>query len=299
MPINASHEYFEAEKKYLAAQTIEEKIERLKELIKAAPKHKGSENLLAELRTRLKKFLEKQDKLKKSGKGKKGIRKERFQVVLVGKTNSGKSMLINKLTNASSKVSENLYSTKEPIVGMMEYEGVRVQMIDMPSVNSEGFDNGIANNADCLLIVINNLDGLEDVNKKLQKAGGKKLVVINKIDELDLEEKRKLNARCMSRKIECVFISAKTMEGISELKKKIFESMEVIRVYTKEPGKEKNSDPVVLSEGSTVRDVAETIYKGFSLKIKEARLTGPSGKFQNQRVGLNHKLKDRDVLEFK
>jgi ribosome-interacting GTPase 1 len=83
MPINASHEYFEAEKKYLKAEGLEDKISCLKEMIRTAPKHKGSENLLAELKTRLKKFLEKLDKGKKIGKGKKGIRKEGFQVVLV------------------------------------------------------------------------------------------------------------------------------------------------------------------------------------------------------------------------
>ena len=83
MPINASYEYFGAEKKYLAAQTIEEKIEGLREMIKTAPKHKGSESLLAELRTRLKKLLEKKEKTRKAGKGKKGIRKEGFQVALV------------------------------------------------------------------------------------------------------------------------------------------------------------------------------------------------------------------------
>ena len=74
MPINAGHEYFEAEKKYLAAQTLEEKIAALRELIKTAPKHKSSENLLAELKTRLKKFIEKSEKSASVGKGKKGIR---------------------------------------------------------------------------------------------------------------------------------------------------------------------------------------------------------------------------------
>ena len=55
---------------------------------------------------------------------------------------------------------------------------------------------------------------------------------------------------------------------------------------------------MVLKDGSTVRDVAEGIYKGFSLKVKETRLTGPSGKFPNQKVGLNHEVKDKDVVEF-
>ena len=72
MPINAGHEYFEAEKKYLAAQTLEERIICLQEMIRTAPKHKSSENLLAELKTRLKKLTEKAEKTASVGKGKKG-----------------------------------------------------------------------------------------------------------------------------------------------------------------------------------------------------------------------------------
>ena len=106
MPINAHPEYIVAEKEYLAAQTLEEKIERLKKMISVAPKHKGSENLLAQLRTRLKKFLEQQEKSKKSGKGgKPGIKKEEMQAVIVGFTNSGKSSLLSSLANAAPEIS--------------------------------------------------------------------------------------------------------------------------------------------------------------------------------------------------
>ena len=75
--------------------------------------------------------------------------------------------------------------------------------------------------------------------------------------------------------------------------------MNIIRIFTKEPGKSPSKQPIVLPIGSTVLDVAESIYKGFSQKIIDTKLTGPSGKFANQRVGLNHTLKDQDILEFK
>ena len=77
MPINAGYEYLNAEKAYLEAQTLEEKIRRLEEMIRTAPKHKGSENLLAGLKTRLKKFLEKKEKGRSVGKSsRKTIKKE-------------------------------------------------------------------------------------------------------------------------------------------------------------------------------------------------------------------------------
>ncbi|MDP4039484.1 MAG: GTPase [Candidatus Pacearchaeota archaeon] len=299
MPINASYEYFEAEKKYLAAQTLEERIKCLEELIRKAPRHKGSENLLAELRLRLKKFREKSEKARKAGKGKKGIRKEGYQAALVGKTNSGKSSLLNKLTNANSKVSLTEYSTINPEVGIMDFEGVKIQVIDLPSINGRDFDSGIANNANCLLLVINNFEDLNDIEKVLEKTEGKRIIVFNKIDLLNENEIRKIDARFRSKRINFIFVSALTGWGVEDLKRKIFSETEMIRVFTKEPGKKKNEDPVVLKEGSSVKDVAETIYKGFSRRVKETRLTGPSGKFVNQRVGMNHKLKDMDVVEFK
>lgn len=298
MPINASHEYFEAEKKYLQAQTLEEKIERLEELIRAAPKHKGSENLLAELKTRLKKFKEKAEKGKKVGKGKKGIRKEGFQTVLVGKTNSGKSALLAKLTNATPIVSEVEFSTSEPELGTMHYDGVKAQIVDMPSVDNKNFDYGVSNNADCVLLVVEDIKETEEIEKYLAKAVGTKIIVVNKIDKLDDGERRKLEERCKSKRLNFVMVSSLTGEGIDSLKRKIFESMKVIRVYMKEPGKEPGKIPAVMPAGSSVRQLAESIYKGFSSKVKEVRLTGPSGKFSNQRVGLNHVLKDMDVVEF-
>ena len=75
-------------------------------------------------------------------------------------------------------------------------------------------------------------------------------------------------------------------------------SFDKIRIYTKEPGKNKTEKPIILKPDSTVKDVAEKILHGFSNKVKETRLTGPSSKFPNQKVGLAHKLKDLDIVEF-
>jgi uncharacterized protein len=299
MPINASFEYMNAEKRYSQAVTLEQKIAALQEMIREAPAHKGGESLRAELKTRLKKFLEKQEKGKKVGKGAKGIRKEGFQVAIVGLANSGKSCLMKKLTNAEVIISEVAYSSREPIVGMMEYSGVRAQLIDFPAIEGKDIDFGTLNTSDCLMIVVSSLDDVEKVEKFLFKATGKRIIVLNKIDLLSETERRKVEARMKSRKIDGVIVSCFSGEGIEDLKGVIFSKMGVIRVYTKEPGKVRSEDPVVLPSGASVKDVAESIRKGFSLRVKEARLTGPSGKFANQRVGLGHVCKDRDVVEFK
>ncbi len=299
MPINADYKYFEAEKRYLQAQTTEEKIQRLEELIKAAPKHKSAENLLKELRTRLKKLREKSEKTKSVGKGKKGIKKVGYQVVLIGKTNSGKSTLLNALTNAKTEVSSIPFTTKEPAIGAMDYEGIKAQVVDMPPIESNSFDIGIVNNADCLILVINQLEDIQAIERVTEKNQGSKIIVLNKIDLLSSNELRKLEEKCKSKRLNVSLVSANNSQSIQEIKKKIFESMKVIRVYMKEPGKEPSKIPLVLPQNATIRDVAESIYKGFSSQVKEVCLTGPSGKFANQKVGLSHILKDKDVVEFK
>lgn len=299
MPINASYEYFNAEKIYLDAKTIDEKINALEEMIKAAPKHKSSENLLAELKTRLKKLKEKQEKTKKVGKSsKKGIKKEYFQCVLVGLPNSGKSAILAKLTNAQPKISPYPFSTQFPELGTMEYQGVKAQIIDLPSIGSQNLDQGLINSADCLLIVINSLNDLEKIKPYLSKSVGAQIILLNKSDTLSSEEHRKLEATIRSKKLDALLVSTFTGENISALKEKIFIHMHVVRIYTKEPGKPASKDPMVLKENSTVKDAAESILKGFSNKIKETKLTGPSSKFPNQKVGLSHILKDKDIIEF-
>jgi uncharacterized protein len=296
---NQGPEYFAAEKKFLTALNLEDKIYWLEEMIRNFKKHKGSEKMLAELRKRLIKLKGKQEKGMKGGKGKKGIRKEGFQVALVGLTNSGKSCLLGKLSNAKPLISDKMYTTKEPELGTMDFNGVKAQVVDFPAVEGKEIDFSVINTADLLLIVVEDLGDIGEVEKYLKKTIGKRLVVLNKVDLLVEGEIRKVKARMKSRKIDGVVVSCLKGEGIDKLKEEIFDRMGVIRVYTKEPGKKMSDKPMVLKEGSTVGDVAEMIYKGFSGKVKEARLTGPSGKFSNQRVGLKHRLKDKDVLEFR
>jgi len=82
------------------------------------------------------------------------------------------------------------------------------------------------------------------------------------------------------------------------LKEKIFNSFNAIRIYTRQPGKKEDNVPVILKPNSTVEAVAEKILKGYSKKVKFAKVTGPSSKFAGQQVGLKHIVKDKDIVEF-
>lgn len=298
MPINAHPEYFNAEKKYLNAKTIDEKIFYLEEMIKTAPKHKGSENLLKELRTRLKKLQEKEEKAKKKKTGTKGIKKEGFQLVLIGFPNSGKSSLLARLTNARPVISEYAFSTFQPEIGTFEFQGVKAQIIDQPSLGNENFDIGLANNADCLIYVVERFEDIDKINSLIPRARGKRIIVFNKSDLLSGDEKRKIEATIKSKRLNGFLVSTITEENLIELKQKILQETGLIRIYMKEPGKPASPNPMVLAPGSTVKDVAERILKGFSAKVKETKITGPSSKFPNQKVGLSHIVKDLDVIEF-
>jgi len=305
MPINAHPDYIIAEREYLQATTPEEKIEKLKKMISVAPKHKSSENLLANLKTRLRKLQEQLEKSKQTKKGAGAryiIKKEDIQAVIIGFTNSGKSTLLQAITNANPKVSEIPFANREPVVGIMDYHGTPIQIIEIPAFESEYYDRGIVNTADSIIILITSLSQIDDIFRDLDKAAGKRIIVYNKIDKLSETEKRKLSETLKSKKLNFVLISAKTGEGILELKESIFNSIEKIRVYTKEPGKtleEKATKPIILRPNATVKDAAEKIFKGFSSRVVQTKIWGPSSKFAGQIVSLRHELKDRDVVEFK
>lgn len=300
MPINVNDpEYTNAEKKYEEAKTLEEKLMALNKMISHAPKHKGGENLRQQLTTRRKKLEEQIEKReKKSRLTKKGIKKEEMQAVIIGKTNSGKSTLLKLLTNAAPTISPVEFTTNESTVGIMNYKDTQVQLIEIPPIDGENFDKSLAHTADTVIFLLKNEKEIEELRKKAYMITGKEIIALNKSELLSKEEKRKITARLSSKKQNFILISCFTKEGIDELKEKIFSSFEVLRIYTKEPGKEKTKKPVIMKPGSTVSDVAEKILKGFSNKIKRTKIWGPSSKFPGQIVGLNHKLKDLDTVEF-
>jgi uncharacterized protein len=300
MPINAHPEFTAAEGEYLKAKSLEEKIEKLKKMISYAPAHKGGENLRAQLKTRLKKLLEQKEKSGKSGKSSKvGIKKEDMQAVIIGKANSGKSSLLNALTNAKSEISYASFSTISPKIGMMHHDGADIQIIENPAIKSEYYDKRFIHTTDVVLILVNSFEEIKEIENLIGNNDKKRIIIFNKSDLLSENEKRKLQSTLQSKKYQFVIVSSVTGEGLGELREKLFGSFEKLRIYTKEPGKEKSKRPTILEPGSTAKDVAEKILKGFSQRVRETKIWGPSSKFSGQIVGLNHKLKDLDVVEFK
>ena len=92
-------------------------------------------------------------------------------------------------------------------------------------------------------------------------------------------------------------VSAKTGEGIEEMKDFIFDNLGFMSIFLKPQGQEADLvEPLIVKDTSTVRDVCAKLHRDFLRKFRYARVKGPSAKFDWQRVGLDHRLKDKDVL---
>lgn len=303
MPINAHPDYMNAETEYYNSNTDEDRLIALEKMIKTMPKHKGAESLRKNIRTRYKKLKQELQIKKKKAGSKKGIKKEDMQAVIIGLTNSGKSSILKVLTNAQPKIASYGFTTSEPEIGTLHHQGCNIQIIDLPPIASENFELGIMNNTDTLLIVV---EKINEINPTLEAIKNKettkkpRIIIFNKIDLYDEDTKRKISETLKSKKYNFILTSTSTNEGIEELKEKILNSFPIIRIYTHHPGKKKELDnvPIILRPNSTLQEVAEKILHGYSKKVKYAKITGPSSKFANQRVGLKHIVKDKDIVEF-
>jgi len=266
MPVNPPQEYYVAEQRYLKARTTEEKILALEEMIKFMPRHHGSEKALADLRGRLarmKKEAAAQAKAKK-GSRKSGVQKEGdAQVCLIGFTNSGKSWILSKLTDAKPAISEYPYTTSKPVVGMMDYHGVKIQLVELPAT----FDPesmSVARTADAIVFIVR-----DDVEK-------------NQIKKV---------AEDYYLKAKSIFVNPRE-ENPSLIKEKVWHALDFILLYTKD------KKPMSLPKGATVKDFAMKIHKDFVKNFKFAFVWRErNGKIVKIQAGLNYPLRDRDVVE--
>lgn len=162
MPANLPPEYFEAERRFKQASTPAEKIFALEELIAKIPKHKGTDRLRGDLRRKLSQLKKEAEVARHSKKGGKSYlyvvqREGAAQVALVGFANSGKSSILASVTNATPVIAEYPISTLTPLPGMMPFEDIQIQLVDLPPVGNESTDgwvSGILRTADALLIVL-------------------------------------------------------------------------------------------------------------------------------------------------
>lgn len=326
MPANLPPQYFETEKKLRTAKTSQEKMTILEELLSIVPKHKGTEKLQALLKTKI-------AKLRSQSQKKPAVAKHHFsfsfeksgagQVILIGLPNSGKSTLVKALTNADLEIGDYPFTTQTPMPGMMPYNNIQIQLIDMPPVTfdyMEFWHTELIKEADGILLLldISSPDPAIDFQNLIHKLKEKKigllsddqeipsnehlfwkkaLVVANKIDLLSDEEKMFDLKRAVNPDYQLIAISAKHGRNIENLKKNIFVFLDILRVYSKIPGKKPSfEEPFVFKKGSTLMDMARAVHKDFAQNLKFARIWGKN-KYEGQKVNKDYILEDEDIIE--
>ncbi len=125
----------------------------------------------------------------------------------------------------------------------------------------------------------------------------KALIVTNKIDLPSAEDNFVILKKTLEPQFDPIAVSALRGDNLEELKKNIFVSLDVLRVYSKVPGKKvDHEDPFIFKRGSTLMDMAKAVHKDFAQKLKYARLWGKN-KYQGQKVNRDYLLEDEDVIE--
>ena len=325
MPANLTPEYRDAEKRYRTARTLEEKLACLEEMLTKIPKHKGTDKMQADIKRRIARTRETVDQRarRKKGFSRKVVKEGAGQIALAGPPNVGKSRLLTTLTHAKSEVADYPFTTHEPVPGMMSYKDVQVQLLDLPPISTQHMEpwlSEVIKSADAAALIVDasshntllerieeTLDRMKHIKAYLAREADSSLpfnvthlpalIAANKIDLTADETTVKMLSELYGDRFDVVSCSSTTGTGLDELRERLFSLLNVIRVYTKTPGKKQDEGPpYTIRHGSTIMDFAEIVHKDFAEGLRYARVWG-SGKFQGQQVPRDYILSDEDIVE--
>jgi uncharacterized protein len=327
MAVNLPPQYHDAEAEYKKARTPEEKLAALKKMWVILPKHKASEKVQVILKTKISEVNDEIEAIKSGPKkataSYKIPRQGAGTVILLGGPNGGRSSLIRKLTKATPEVAAYPFTTREPVPGMMDWEDVRVQLIDLPPITADFYEpyvTDFARTADAALLVVDlgDDDGPFAAETALERLAGRKihlvgtppegdddptkfhlrtLLVANKVDADGASDRLDILREMIGDKLPILPVAAERGDGMAELRTKIFELLGMIRIYAKPPGKPADmTAPFTIPDGGTVLDFAEKVHSDLAETLKAAKVWG-SAQFDGQTVKRDHVLKDKDVVE--
>jgi hypothetical protein len=357
---------------------LPEKIKAIEEEMSRTQVHKHTEHHVGLLKAKLAKLRAEQEHAqsgKSSGPGFELKKGGDCTVVLIGLPSVGKSTILNRLTNAKSKVAAYAFTTLTVVPGLLEYQGARIQVLDLPGIISgaaTGTGRGkkvlsVAKNADLVMLVLDVFqpDQVSTLIKELYEvgirldtrppnvtinrtnqgglgvttacklthlneatikamlnvykinqasviireditddqlidliAGNRKYIpsitVLNKIDLVSpkyvTEAKKRIGRELLP-------ISADQDVNTDELKQAIYDKLKLIKVYLKPRNGEPDfEEPLIVTAGSTISDVCERIHRKFAGEAKYALVSGTSVRFSPQRVGMEHKVHDQDIV---
>lgn len=326
MPANLTPQYRKAEQAYREAKTPEEKLARLEEMFTLLPKHKGTEKIQSDLKQRMSALRREagQEHARKKAAGELVEREGAGQVALLGAPNVGKSQLLAAVTHAKPEVAEYPFTTQRAQPGMMRFEDVQIQLVDMPPITQEIMPTWIPDmvrraNTSLLVADLSSDDLLDQAQVVIDRLRAVKLalckappnpldsedrntyrraiLVANKCDVHGAADRLQILTDFYAQQLPILVVSAIEGKGLDELRRAVFDSLNAIRVYSKVPGKPADmADPFVLPAGSTVLDMARTVHKELAEHLTSARIWG-KGVYAGQSVRRDHVLADGDVVE--
>ena len=327
MPANLTPQYLKAEQAFKEAKTSEDKIAALEEMLSVMPKHKGTDHLQADLKRRISRLRQDAEtEIRTKKKTFDPFRLDRHgsgQLVVLGGPNAGKSSLVSKLTNAPTQVTAYPFGTTAPVPGMLRFEDVSMQLIDMPPIAGAELPSGmlgLVKQTDGAILLADLaapevMDHLEAILKafdegRVRLVGQEHpslpetlvrdlpcLLFANKIDLPGSADVLPIVEEMLGGRLKPIPISAERGDGMAEIPRRVFDLLDLVRIYSKLPGKPPDlSTPTALRRGSTVVDFARNIHRDFPDHLKEARVWG-SARFDGQAVPRDHILKDKDIVE--
>jgi ribosome-interacting GTPase 1 len=331
MPANLTPQYKAAEAEFRRARTPEDRLLRLREMLRTIPKHKGTEHLQADIRTRIKELTAELAGPKK-GAARTGpptvVRREgAAQVALLGPPNTGKSALHARVTGSHALAEPYPFTTRFPQPGMLPFEDVALQLVDLPAVSPEQPVPWLGNalqsadaallvvdlsRPDCLEAVVAVHEVLADRRVTLTADWAEKsdedddpfavrlptLLVATRADEIpSIDEELAVFRELTGYRYPGLRVSSVTGAGLDRIAVLLFTNLDLVRVYTKVPGQPPDlTRPFTVRAGQTVHDVAVMVHKEIAAGLRYARLwrAGDAG---GRQVGRDYPVADRDVLE--
>jgi uncharacterized protein len=224
------------------------------------------------------------------------------QIALVGPPNSGKSSLLQALSNVQIKTGDYAFTTTRPVPVLTRIRGVLVQLVEIPGLiegASEGRGGGrallgVLRDADAMVLCHDAsapLDALEGIRAEVAVAGIELPVMVSatKADKAPPGAIKRLRAALPG--VELVAVSVLDDASLDAFREAVWRLTGLVRIFLRD------EEPVALHPPVSVLDVAHTIHHELAESCLGARLWGPSARFEGQRVGRDHPLADGDTVE--